>query len=107
MSTRAMSYESMQDTFLDAATGITLLWPIDRTLIEADPTDSLKTIGDDVAHRPDLLSVKYYGTTDLEWVIPMVNGMEDPVADLVPGLQVLVPLKSRVQEAMTTRELNR
>ena len=38
-----------------------------------------------MAHRPDLLSYKYYGTPFLFWLILLANGLTDPFEGLNSG----------------------
>ena len=41
--------------------------------------------------RPDLLSLKFYGTTDLDWFICIANHIKDPFSEIVAGLKIAVP----------------
>ena len=47
-------------------------------------------------NRPDLLSYDYYGTPKLWWIFAAYNTdiIKDPIYDLIPGIQIVVPAKS-------------
>lgn len=49
-------------------------------------------------NRPDLLAIDLYGNEDLFWIIPVRNGLQDPVFDLKLGETFVVPHPSFVQE---------
>ena len=49
-------------------------------------------------NRPDLLARDLYGDEDLFWVIPLRNGLQDPVFDLKLGEAFVVPHPIFVQE---------
>jgi hypothetical protein len=55
-------------------------------------------LGEKYRHRPDLLSYDWYGTPKLWWVFSVynVNTIKDPIYDMVPGIQVLIPSKSNL-----------
>lgn len=54
--------------------------------VRPHPLDRVITLTDQRYHqRPDLLSTDMYGSPDLYWVIPLRNGLEDPIFDLVVG----------------------
>lgn len=42
-------------------------------------------------HRPDLLATDLYNDPDLFWVIPVRNGLQDPVFDLELGKTLIAP----------------
>lgn len=42
-------------------------------------------------HRPENLAVDIYGDEDLFWVIPVRNGLEDPVFDMKFGMEIIIP----------------
>jgi len=46
--------------------------------------------------RPDLLAVDLYGNEDLFWVIPLRNGLQDPIFDLTLGRALIIPDSSYV-----------
>lgn len=41
--------------------------------------------------RPDLMALDIYGDEDLWWVIPVRNGLEDLVFDVIYGRTLVVP----------------
>ena len=41
--------------------------------------------------RPDLLAFDLYGSADLFWVIPVRNGLQDPIFDLTFGKVLMIP----------------
>ncbi len=47
-------------------------------------------------NRPDILAMDLYGTEDLFWVIPVRNGLQDPVFDLTLGRALVIPDTSYV-----------
>lgn len=46
--------------------------------------------------RPDLLSLEYYGTTKLWWVIMRANNFDHPAKDLEAGTTIRIPDPERV-----------
>lgn len=42
-------------------------------------------------NRPDLLAADIYGDEDLFWVIPVRNGLQDPIFDLTYGRALFIP----------------
>lgn len=56
------------------------------------PMDRLAIIDyERYVHRPDLLSLDIYGTEDLWWIIPVRNGLQDPIFDLEMGTEIIIP----------------
>jgi len=53
--------------------------------------DTTMMITERYVNRPDLLSFDVYGMEDVWWVIPVRNGLQDPVFDLKLGMTVVVP----------------
>lgn len=47
--------------------------------------------------RPDLLAFDLYGTADLFWVIPVRNGLQDPIFDLTFGKALTIPSIEQVR----------
>jgi len=43
------------------------------------------------AHRLDLVSLMFYGTEQLYWVIAYANDMIDPIAETVVGVKLRIP----------------
>jgi len=47
--------------------------------------------------RPDTLAMDIYGDEDLWWIIPVRNGLQDPVFDLTYGKTLVIPDPSFVK----------
>lgn len=49
-------------------------------------------------NRPDLLSYDYYNTVGLWWVFAVYNSnvIKDPIYDMIPGIQILIPSKDNL-----------
>jgi hypothetical protein len=52
------------------------------------------------AHRPDLISRKFYGTEQLYWVIAYVNDMVDAFAETYTGRRLRIPDRENVFETI-------
>lgn len=61
-----------------------------------DPTDTLYTVTIAGERRLDLLSAYHYGTPELWWVLATVNGLMDPIAGVLAGSEIRVPLRARL-----------
>ena len=68
--------------------------------VPAYADDPLYTIEPQYTHRPDLLAHDMYGSNRLWWVFAQRNldVIEDPIYDMVPGLQIYLPDAKRVKE---------
>lgn len=42
-------------------------------------------------NRIDLISKKFYGTSQFDWVIEQVNDLRDPIRDIRVGRKLLIP----------------
>jgi|TARA_B110000977_G_scaffold198845_1_gene284683 hypothetical protein len=80
---------------LNGALGILSIRPV-----PAYADDPLYTIEPQYTHRPDLLAHDMYGSNRLWWVFAQRNldVIEDPIYDMVPGLQIYLPDAKRVKE---------
>ncbi len=58
-------------------------------------------LGGEFVGYPDLLSSEWYGTTEFWWVICMVNGIIDPLVDMVEGMRLKQPSYQAVQQLMS------
>ena len=58
--------------------------------------DTFYVIENSVQHRPDLISLKFYGTTKLWWVIATENNIQHPIKDLTAGTTIRIPDSFRV-----------
>lgn len=54
-------------------------------------------ITDSEVAQPDAIAHKFYGQSQLWWIICSYNGILDPYTELVPGTKLLVP---RLDEVM-------
>lgn len=52
----------------------------------------------DEEYRPDLVSYRVYRTADLQWVITLVYGNEDPAAAMTPGREIRLPPLAWIRE---------
>lgn len=52
----------------------------------------------DEAYRPDLVSYRNYKTPDLQWVVTLVYGNEDPAAAMSPGTEIRLPPLAWIRE---------
>ena len=50
--------------------------------------------------RPDLMSLRVYGTPSYWWFVMWYNGFSDPWHDLMPNTIFKVPQLTRVEEAI-------
>lgn len=55
------------------------------------PEDRFFEVRREHAHRPDLISLMFYGTEQLYWVIAYANQLIDPFAETVVGLKLRIP----------------
>jgi len=54
-------------------------------------TQEFYVIDASTAHRPDLISLKYYGNYDLGWLLCEHNNFQDPLTDFYIGRRVKIP----------------
>jgi hypothetical protein len=60
--------------------------------VNPHPFDRLYVINEErYIRRPDLLADDFYGDRDLWWVIPVRNGLEDPIFDLTRNKRIYIP----------------
>lgn len=59
-----------------------------------------RTVRADEVGRPDLISLRAYGTVNLWWIIMKLNGIVDPRIDLVPGAQIAIPSRLDISDYM-------
>ena len=48
--------------------------------------------------RPDMISYKCYGVTTFWWIIMSVNGVDNPLTDLVEGQLLKIPSKLDIDD---------
>jgi len=77
-----------------------------KQLIEVEDLTTSDTIRipESVKYRPDLLSLKYYGTYHLGWLIALYNNFLDPIFDFEVGVLVKIPSIEEYQR-FYTREI--
>lgn len=70
--------------------------------VPAYTDDPLYTIEPQYTHRPDLLAHDMYGDNRLWWIFAQRNMdvIEDPIYDMVPGVQIYLPDPVRVKETL-------
>jgi len=70
--------------------------------VPAYADDPLYTVEPQYLHRPDLLAYDMYGDNRLWWIFTQRNldVLEDPIYDLVPGIQIFLPSPDRVLETL-------
>ena len=68
--------------------------------VPAYADDPLYTIEPQYTHRPDLLAHDMYGSNRLWRIFAQRNldVIEDPIYDMVPGVQIFLPDPKRVKE---------
>jgi hypothetical protein len=69
--------------------------------LEPDSTDTLVTINQNQAGRPDMISQLAYGSPDLWWVILEFNGIKDPLSELKTNQILRIPTMERVTKAIS------
>lgn len=42
-------------------------------------------------HRIDLISFKFFGTTENDWLIEIINEIKDPIKDVISGKILYIP----------------
>ena len=68
--------------------------------LEEDSTDTFIVITQELTKRPDLVSYRAYGVTELWWVIYEFNNIRDPLFDLKLNQILRIPSIERVLEAI-------
>ena len=67
-------------------------------IILPDPTDRVSILNNErYVWRPDLLAQDLYGSDLLWWVIPVRNGMQDPIFDLTLNRDIIIVDPIRVR----------
>jgi hypothetical protein len=64
--------------------------------VVADPSDQLYTIPAAGVERLDLISNEFYGTTELWWVIALVNNFQDALVGFPINSQIRIPTRQRL-----------
>lgn len=74
----------------------------ERKTFTYSPTDIPLELGPKYTMRPDLLAYDLYGKSSLNWFIMQYNNISD-ITDFVPGLQLILPTKSRLFREMLSK----
>lgn len=62
----------------------------------ADPTDQIYTVPPGGVERLDLISMQFYGTPELWWVLARVNTVQDALVGIPVNTQIRVPTRQRL-----------
>lgn len=85
------SYPQESPYHFTRLTGKFLTYYVHRS-IPVHPNDRTTTLNNErYVNRPDLLSLDLYGSSEIWWVIPVRNGLQDPVFDLQMGVELFIP----------------
>lgn len=68
--------------------------------LEDSSDDLYVSVSQDLLKRPELLSFKAYGISDLWWAIYEYNGIKDPLFDLQVGQILKIPQLQRLINAI-------
>lgn len=66
--------------------------------------DTIHTVSDADAGRPDLIAWKYYRNVKLFWLIMWVNNIRHPLRGLVTGKKLIIPSPSSVRTYVSSRK---
>lgn len=97
----ATKYANTSFYFKTPQTSWYLSYYVDRP-IAADSTDETLTITSRYVNRPDLLAKDRYGSEKYLWVFMRrnMNLISDPFYDMVDGLTIFLPTKTRLDSLM-------
>lgn len=85
------SYNSESPYNFTNITGKFLTYYVHR-VVAPHPLDRVTILNNErYVNRPDLLARDLYGTEDLFWIIPVRNGLQDPVFDFTFGRALIIP----------------
>lgn len=77
-------------------------WEMDE--IEENERDRYFEVTAEFAHRPDLISLFFYGTEQLYWVIAFVNNMTEPFAQTRVGMRLRIPDRDTVFQTVLVQQ---
>ena len=100
MATFEPRYTSSSPYFFTPIFGRFQLYYIHRPIAPNRLDTIVKLIDERYHRRPDNLAFDLYGDSDLFWVIPNRNGLEDPVFDLTINNAYVIPHPSYVRSLM-------
>lgn len=58
--------------------------------------DTFWTIEPGFEHRTDLISKKFYGTAQYDWIIEDANNIADPIKEIIAGKRIVIPSQNRI-----------
>lgn len=87
-------YNSLRLLLNDNKIPVQETWEMDE--IDESPNDRYFEVTGEFEHRPDLISLMYYGTEQLYWVIAFANAMTEPFAQTKVGLRLRIPDRETV-----------
>ena len=91
-------YNGIRTLLTDDCIPIQETWgPIDIPELDED---QFFEVTQEFSHRPDLISLKFYGTEQLYWVIAWANDMIDPFAETYRGRRLRIPDRENVFETV-------
>jgi hypothetical protein len=64
------------------------------------------TINEDMENNADLISYKFYGTSNWWWLICYVNNITDPFTELTRGTEIVIPDLSDISNYIQTKDSN-
>jgi hypothetical protein len=73
-----------------------VLFGLMKDVIIPDASDTLFTVPPGGVNRLDSISMQFYGTPALWWVIARVNNVIDPLLGVGLDQQIRIPTKSRL-----------
>jgi hypothetical protein len=82
-------YNSLRLLLNDDRIPVLETWEMDE--IATSSKDRYFEVTGEFAHRPDLVSLMFYGTEQLYWVIAWANEMTEPFAQTVVGKRLRIP----------------
>lgn len=94
------NYESSSPYYLTPMIGKYLTYYIHRPIRPHPQDREFEIIGERYVNRPDLLATDIYNDPDLWWVIPVRNGLEDPIFDLSLGLRLVIPTEAYIRSIL-------
>jgi hypothetical protein len=77
-------------------------WEMDE--IEENEGDSYFEVTAEYAHRPDLISLLFYGTEQFYWVIAFANKLMEPFAQTIVGLRLRIPDRETVFQTILVQQ---
>lgn len=67
------------------------------------PNDRYVQVLPEWENRPDIISLEFYGTEQLYWVIAFANGMTDPFAETYIGRRLRIPDRENLYHDVLAR----